>query len=123
MARRILHIDMDAFFAAVEQHDNPSLKGKPVIIGADPKQGFGRGVVSTCSYEARVFGVRSAMPVSKAWQLCPQGIYIKPRMKRYCEVSNTVFEIIGRYSPLVEPVSVDEAFLDCAGNREAFRTG
>jgi nucleotidyltransferase/DNA polymerase involved in DNA repair len=120
MARIILHIDMDAFFASVEQIDNPSLKGKPVIIGADPKQGRGRGVVSTCSYEARRFGVHSAMPISRAWELCPAGIYLPPRMRRYCEVSNRVFSILDQYSPLVEPVSIDEAFLDCTGTERLF---
>ena len=120
MARTILHIDMDAFFASVEQNDNPSLKGRPVIIGADPKEGRGRGVVSTCSYEARKFGVRSAMPISKAWELCPTGVYLPVRMRRYHEISNQVFEILGRYSPLVEPVSIDEAFLDCTGTERLF---
>ena len=111
---------MDAFFASVEQNDDPSLKGKPVIVGADPKEGRGRGVVSTCSYEARKFGVRSAMPISKAWELCPSGVYLPVRMRRYCEVSNHVFEILEQYSPLVEPVSIDEAFLDCAGTERLF---
>ena len=120
MARRILHIDMDAFFASVEQTDNPSLKGRPVIIGADPKQGRGRGVVSTCSYEARRFGVHSAMPISRAWELCPAGVYLPVRMRRYSEISNRVLGILERYSPLVEPVSIDEAFLDAAGTEKLF---
>lgn len=111
---------MDAFFASVEQNDNPSLRGKSVIIGADPKAGRGRGVVSTCSYEARKFGVRSAMPISKAWELCPHGVYLPVRMRRYHEISNQVFEILGRYSPLVEPVSIDEAFVDCTGTQRLF---
>jgi len=122
MSRSILHIDMDAFFASVEQHDNPSLKGKPVIIGSDPKKGKGRGVVSTCSYEARKFGVRSAMPISQAWQLCPGGTYLPPRMHRYAEISRQIFTLLSRYSPLVEPVSVDEAFIDCTGTEKLHGT-
>jgi len=113
--RVILHIDMDAFFAAVEQVDNPDYRGKPVIVGADPKGGLGRGVVSTSSYEARRFGVRSAMPISKAYEKCPHGIYVIPRMWRYIEISNKVYEIFSRYSPSVEDVGIDEAFLDCTG--------
>lgn len=109
--RCIIHIDADAFFASVEQRDNPELKGKPVIIGNLQ----GRGVVSTCSYEARVYGVRSAMPVSQARRLCPHGIFIKPRMDRYKQVSDCMFGIFDRYSPLVEKVSIDEAFLDVTG--------
>ncbi len=118
--RVIVHMDMDAFFAAVEQLDNPAYRGKPVIVGADPKGGKARGVVSTCSYEARVFGIHSAMPISKAWRLCPQGIYVIPRMKRYSELSHQIMEILGRFSPLVEQVSVDEAFLDCSGTEHLF---
>lgn len=121
-SRVIVHVDMDAFFAAVEQHDNPEYRGKPVIVGADPKGGKGRGVVSTCSYEARVFGVHSAMPISKAWRLCPHGIYVTPRMKRYSEISHQIMEIFGHFTPLVEQVSVDEAFLDCSGTEHLFGT-
>ena len=109
--RRIIHIDMDAFFASVEQRDNPELCGKPVIIGGLS----GRGVVSTASYEARVFGVRSAMPMSKARRLCPDGVYLWPNMDKYQAVSVQLSEIFDRYSPLVEPLSLDEAFLDVSG--------
>lgn len=112
-----LHIDMDAFFAAVEQRDHPDWRGKPVIVGAPPDR---RGVVSTCSYEARRFGVRSAMPSRQAFQLCPQGIFVRGRMARYKEVSAQVFAIFGRYTPLVEPLSIDEAFLDVSGVRRLF---
>jgi nucleotidyltransferase/DNA polymerase involved in DNA repair len=84
--RSIVHVDMDAFYAAVEQLDNPACKGKPVIVGADPKEGMGRGVVAACSYEARKLGIRSALPISRAWKLCPQGVFVRPRMKRYVEV-------------------------------------
>src|SRR5512143_2912982 len=110
--RTILHVDMDAFFAAVEQRDHPELRGKPVIIGADPKGGRGRGVVSTASYEARRFGVGSAMPISQAYRLCPQGIYVAPDMDKYARESERLMEILGRASDLVEPISIDEAFLD-----------
>jgi DNA polymerase-4 len=110
--RSILHLDMDAFFAAIEQLDHPEWRGKPVIVGSPPDR---RGVVSTCSYEARVFGVRSAMPSRTAGKLCPQGIFVKPRMHRYAEVSNQLMTLLETFSPDIEPVSVDEAFIDLAG--------
>ena len=116
----ILHIDMDAFFAAIEQQDHPEWRGKPVIVGADPKAGKGRGVVSTCSYEARVFGVRSAMPISKAWQLCPGAIYVYPRGRRYSQVSHQVMAILDRYSPDLEQISIDEAFLDITSTQKLY---
>ncbi len=118
--RCILHVDMDAFFAAVEQRDRPELRGKPVIVGAPPDQ---RGVVSTCSYEARVFGVHSAMPSREAFRRCPQGIFLAPRMERYEQSSHQVFEILGRFSPLIEPLSIDEAFIDVSGARTLFGSG
>ncbi len=110
MTRIILHIDMDAFFASIEQLDNPELKGKPVIVG-----GSKRGVVSAASYEARTFGVRSAMPIFEAKRLCPNGIYLPVRMSRYREVSDKIMSILEEFSPLVEKVSIDEAFLDISG--------
>src|SRR6187549_66754 len=122
-SRAILHVDMDAFYAALEQRDHPELRGKPVIVGADPKEGRGRGVVSTASYEARKFGVGSAMPISQAWRLCPQGLYRPVDMAKYLEVSRQVMEILRRYTDLVEPVSVDEAFLDVTGSRRMFGSG
>ena len=113
MTRTILHVDMDAFFASVEQADNPKLKGKPVIVG-----GIGeRGVVSTCSYEARRYGVKSAMPIFIAQRLCPNGIYLKVRYWRYKEISNKIFEVFKEVTPLVEPLSIDEAFLDITDTR------
>jgi len=115
--RDILHVDMDAFFAAVEQRDRPELRGKPVIVGAPPDQ---RGVVSTCSYEARVFGVHSAMPSREAFQRCPQAVFLPPDMPRYAAVSRQVFAIFERFTPLVEPVSIDEAFLDVTGSKRLF---
>ena len=114
--RSILHVDMDAFYASVEQLDHPEYKGRPVIVGADPKGGQGRGVVAACSYEARKFGVRSALPISRAWKLCPEGVYVRPRMKRYVEVSHQVMDVFRRYTDLVEPLSIDEAFLDITGS-------
>ena len=114
--RSILHIDMDAFYASIEQLDNPEYKNRPVIVGADPKSGKGRGVVAACSYEARKFGVRSALPISRAWKLCPEGVYVRPRMQRYVEVSRQVMEVFRQYTDLVEPLSIDEAFLDITGS-------
>lgn len=111
----IVHLDMDAFFAAVEQMDNPQLRGKPVIIG-----GGLRGVVSTASYEARVFGVHSAMPIVTARRLCPQGIFIHGRRQRYAELSRLIMAALGEFSPLVEPASIDEAYLDAAGLERLF---
>ncbi|MCL1856313.1 MAG: DNA polymerase IV, partial [Kiritimatiellaeota bacterium] len=115
--RHILHVDMDAFFAAIEQRDHPEWKGMPVIVGASP---YERGVISTCSYEARKFGVRSAMPSREAGRLCPHGIYVRPRMAHYEAVSRQVFQIFERYTPWVEGVSCDEAFLDVTGARSLF---
>jgi DNA polymerase-4 len=107
--RKIIHIDMDAFYASVEQRDNPELRDKPIAVGGSPE---GRGsVVATCSYEARKFGVRSAMPSKKALQLCPQIIFIKPRFDAYKEVSRQVREIFRRYTDIIEPLSLDEAYL------------
>ncbi len=113
--RVIIHVDMDAFFAAVEQLHHPDLRGKPVIVGADPKGGKGRGVVSTASYEARKFGVHSAMPISRAYRLCPQGIFVPPNGKLYKRYSDQIFEILSGFTPLIQVVSVDEAFLDVTG--------
>ena len=103
---------MDAFYAAVEQRDRPELRGRPVIVGADPR---GRGVVSAASYEARVFGVRSAMPISKAARLCPDGAFLPVDMEKYQDVSKQIMAILGDFSPTVEPISVDEAFVDLTG--------
>ncbi|HXH81730.1 MAG TPA: DNA polymerase IV, partial [Candidatus Tectomicrobia bacterium] len=112
--RAIAHVDMDAFYAAIEQRDRPELRGRPVIVGADPR---GRGVVSAASYEARAFGVRSAMPISRAARLCPHGVFLPVDMDRYARVSREVMAILAAFSPLVEPVSVDEAFVDLTGTR------
>ena len=97
--RIIAHVDLDAFFAAVEQRDNPTLKGKPVVIGADPKQGTGRGVVSTCSYEARAYGIHSAMPISIAYKKCPQAVFLRGSYSKYQQASEEVFQIFGQFTP------------------------
>ena len=111
MRRWIMHVDMDAFFASIEQLDHPEYKGHPVIVGGLSS----RGVVATCSYEARKFGVHSAMPISRAKKLCPDGIYVYPRMNRYKEVSHQIFSIMKEFTPYIEPLSIDEAFLEVSG--------
>jgi DNA polymerase-4 len=116
LQHRILHVDMDAFYASVEQHDRPELKGQPVIVGG-PIQ---RGVVASASYEARKFGVKSAIPTAQALRLCPQAILIRSRFERYGEVSRQIREIFLNYTPLVEPLSLDEAFLDVTGVEKLF---
>ncbi len=121
MSRRvILHVDMDAFFASVEQHDHPEYRGKPVIVGAPPDK---RGVVCAASYEARRFGIHSAMPSREAGRRCPHGIFVPPNGARYAEVSRQVFVVFHRYTPLVEPLSIDEAFLDVTGADHIFGSG
>ena len=120
--RRLLHIihcDMDAFFAAVEQRDNPRLRGKPVIVGGPPRS---RGVVSTASYEARKFGVHSAMPSQEAFRLCPKGVFISPNHEKYAAVSRQIRLIMERFTPRIEPMSLDEAYLDVTG-RDAVAIG
>lgn len=112
--RRILHLDMDAFYTSVEQRDNPTIRGKPVAVGGRPE---GRGVVAAASYEARTFGVRSAMSMTKAVRLCPELIIVKPDFGRYRTVSSQIFEMYRSVTPLVEPLSLDEAYLDVTANR------
>jgi DNA polymerase IV len=114
--RAILHVDMDAFYAAIEQRDDPALADKPVIIAHSGP----RGVVSTCSYEARRFGVRSAMPTANARRLCPQGVYIEPRLAHYQSVSQGVFAVFEKYTPEIEGLSLDEAFLDVSASLNLF---
>jgi nucleotidyltransferase/DNA polymerase involved in DNA repair len=119
----ILHVDMDAFYAAVEERDREELRGLPIIIGADPRGGAGRGVVSTASYAARKFGVSSAMPISTAFRLCPQGVFIPPDMAKYSAISQEIRGVFEEFTDLVEPVSVDEAFLDVTASVRLFGDG
>ena len=118
----IAHIDMDAFFASVEQRNDPSLKGKPVVIGADPKGGKGRGVVSTCSYEAREYGIHSAMPISEAYRRCPSANFLRGNMQEYKNISDQVFRLLYDFTDLIEPVSIDEAFFDITGSYHFYGT-
>jgi DNA polymerase IV len=122
MPKYIVHVDMDAFFAGVEARDNPKLKGKPLIIGASPNAGRGRGVVSTCSYEARKFGIHSAMPISQAWRLCPQGVYLQQDMKKYFRESKKIAAILADFSPYMEMSGLDEGFLDITNSFHLFGT-
>lgn len=116
-ARKILHIDMDAFYAAVETRDNPELKGKPLIIGSLPGE---RGVVATCNYKARTFGIRSAMPIAQAYKLCPHGHYMYPNMQKYQKVSQQIHKIWETYTDIVEYISLDEGFLDVTASQKLF---
>src|ERR1044072_5964418 len=111
--RKIIHIDMDAFYASVEQRDDPALRGKPVAVGGQPTR---RGVVAAASYEARVFGVRSAIPMATAVRLCPSLVIVRPEFAKYRAVSNAVFTLFREVTPLVEPLSLDEAYLDATEN-------
>src|SRR4029077_17860503 len=114
---RILHVDMDAFYASVEQRDRPELRGKPVIVGGSAES---RGVVCAASYEARKFGVHSAMPAATAHRLCPQGVFLPVRMSHYAQISRLIRQIMLSFTPLVEPLSLDEAFLDVHGCEQLF---
>ncbi|WP_195940902.1 DNA polymerase IV [Romboutsia sp. 1001713B170131_170501_G6] len=116
--RKIIHIDMDAFYASIEQRDNPSLRGKPVIVGGRPES---RGVVATCSYEARKYGIHSAMPSKTAYKRCPYAHFIRPRFEEYHKVSQKIRNIFYRYTDLVEPLSLDEAYLDVTKNKKGIK--
>ncbi|MDO4670493.1 MAG: DNA polymerase IV [Aerococcus sp.] len=116
--RKILHVDMDAFYASIEQRDHPELRNKPVIIARHPKETSGKGVVATASYEARRYGVHSAMSAQEAYELCPQGIFVRGRHDYYRQVSNEVRAIFKRYTDKIEPLSIDEAFLDVTANKK-----
>lgn len=112
MRRIIIHLDMDAFFAQIEERENPRFRGLPVVVGADPKEGRGRGVVSTANYEARKYGVRSAMPISRAWALCSHAVFLPPQMEYYERVSDSIMSMLSDAFSLVERVSLDEAYID-----------
>jgi len=118
--RIIFHVDMDQFFAAVEEKLNPELKGKPVVVGADPKGGKGRGVVSTCNYEARKYGIRSAMPINKAWRLCPDAVFLPANIPLYLQVSSRIMSILSSYADKFESWGIDEAFLDVSSRVKDF---
>ena len=117
--RKIIHIDMDAFYASVEQRDNPTLRHKPIVVGGNPDS---RGVVATCSYEARRFGIHSAMSCARAYRLCPQVIFVRPRFAAYQKVSQEIREIFLQYTDLVEPLSLDEAYLDVTINKSGIQS-
>jgi nucleotidyltransferase/DNA polymerase involved in DNA repair len=114
---------MDAFYAAVEERENPYLTGKPVVVGSDPRGGRGRGVLATANYAARRYGIGSAMPISEAWRRCPGAAFVRPRMRLYAEISKRVQDIFARYTDLIEPISIDEAFLDVTASRRLFGGG
>jgi DNA polymerase IV (DinB-like DNA polymerase) len=118
--RIVFHLDMDHFYTAVEERERPELKGKPVVVGADPKEGKGRGVVSTSNYEARKAGVRSGIPISRAWKLCPEAVYLPPNFPLYIRVSNAVMEIARQHADKFEQWGIDEAFLDVTGRVSNF---
>ena len=118
--RVILHVDLDAFFPSVEVREHPELKGKPVVVGADPKEGKGRGVVSSASYEARKFGIRSALPISRAWKLCPDCVYLRPHFDLYIPASNSVMKILKSHADKFEQGGIDEAYLDVSSQVKDF---
>ncbi len=118
--RIIFHLDMDHFYTAIEERETPDLKGKPVIVGADPKEGKGRGVVHTCNYEARKLGIRSAMPISRAWNLCPVAVYLPPNFELYMKVSSRIMEILRKYGDKFEQWGIDEAFIDVSENAKDY---
>ena len=118
--RVILHVDLDAFFPSVEVRELPEFKGKPVVVGADPKEGKGRGVVSSASYEARKFGIRSAIPISRAWKLCPDCVYLRPHFDLYIPASNVVMQILRSHADKFEQGGIDEAYLDISSKVKDF---
>jgi DNA polymerase IV (archaeal DinB-like DNA polymerase) len=120
VARVIFHVDMDAFYVSVERRENPGLVGKPVVVGADPKEGRGRGVVMAASYEARGLGIKSGMPISMAWHKAPQATYLRPNYDLYAAASESVLEVLRSFADVLEHVSIDEAFLDVTSKVQGF---
>ncbi|MDH7564385.1 MAG: DNA polymerase IV [Candidatus Bathyarchaeota archaeon] len=118
--RIILHVDMDHFYTAVEERENQNLKGKPVIVGADPREGKGRGVVHTCNYEARRHGIRSGMPISKAWKLCPEAVFLRPNFELYDNVSSKIMQMLRQMADKFEQWGIDEAFLDVSSKAKDY---
>jgi len=118
--RVILHVDLDAFFPSVEVRERPEFNGKPVVVGADPKEGRGRGVVSSASYEARKFGIKSAMPISRAWKLCPNCVYLRPHFDLYIPASNSIMKILRSHADKFEQGGIDEAYLDISSQVKDF---
>ena len=118
--RIIMHVDMDQFFAAVEERLRPEIRGKPVVVGADPKEGKGRGVVSTCNYEARKYGIKSGMPITKAWRLCPTAVFLPLNIPLYLQVSNRIMDILSNHADKFESWGIDEAFLDVSSRVKDF---
>lgn len=123
MSRTILHADMDAFYAAVEAREKPEIADRPIVVGADPRDGRGRGVVAACNYEARKYGIHSAMPISEAYRRCPQAAFLQPRMRLYVDVSEQIMQIFESYTQLIEKLSIDEAFLDVTASTRLFGDG
>jgi len=119
--RIVIHLDMDHFYSAVEEKEHPEYKGKPVVVGADPREGTGRGVVSTCNYEARKFGICSGMPISRAWKRCPDAVYVQPDFKLYGKVSSRIMAILRKYADKFEQWGFDEAFLDVSSKARDFK--
>ncbi len=123
MSRTILHADMDAFYAAVEARENGQIADRPIVVGADPRGGRGRGVVAACNYLARQFGIHSAMPISEAYRRCPHAVYLRPRMRLYAQVSTRIMQVLEAYTDQVEQLSIDEAFLDVTASIRLFGDG
>ncbi|UCF18354.1 MAG: DNA polymerase IV [Gemmatimonadota bacterium] len=123
MSRTILHADMDAFFAAVEARENEQIADRPIVVGADPRGGRGRGVVAACNYPARRFGIHSAMPISEAFRRCPHAVFLRPRMQLYAQVSTRIMHLLETYTDQVEQLSIDEAFLDVTASTRLFGDG
>lgn len=117
ISRKILHVDMDAFYASIEVRDKPSIKNRPVVIATHPNLTGGKGIVSTCNYHARKYGIHSAMPAIKAYQLCPKAVFIPPRMSYYAEISRQIHQVFKKYTDCIEPMSLDEAYLDVTDNK------